>query len=294
MNKEQAQIYINNIGQAYKHYTRAVYFGFLFIALVFLGGAVGFCHEIPMVIITCVLAAFAVVFTAVAVKKYMSVLRISVINVVYLALWAVEIDCMAYSIQFFSGLFVWWEYCLCIAIQVVVFAGSAAVCFVVANRAKPKKVMIAGVTVASLGGVVGLSTSRLIMFLFHPDADTALFIITVLILILDAVIFAFIAIFFLRIAIMRKYNVEYKQVWESKNELCAYMNKHDKLTFVCGFTYDKYTFYIYVKRGKFSLEVYNGKTRIQNENYTLISILLDNAQIDGYKLSDIWDEVKSL
>lgn len=292
MTKEQAQVYVNNVGQLYKHYTKATYLVFVIVSLFFLGVAVAFCHELPMVIITCALAVFAVAFFAVVVKKYMSVLRISVVNAVYLALWAVEIDCAAYSIQFFGGLFVWWEFCICIAIQLVVFAVSAIVCFVVANRAKPKKVMIAGVTVASLGGAIGLIVSRLVTNIF--SADTALLIITVLMFIVACISFACVAIFFVRIAIMRKYNVEYKQVWESKNELCAYMNKCDKLTFVCGFTYDIYTFYIYAKRDKFSLEVYSGKTRIQKENYTLISILLDSAQIDNYKLSDIWDEVKPL
>ncbi|MDE6029296.1 MAG: hypothetical protein K2F90_03140 [Clostridiales bacterium] len=295
MNKEQAQIYVNNFGQPYKHYTKGVYFGYLVMTLAFLGAAVGFCHELPMVIIVCALAVFAVAFTVFVVKKYMSVLRMSICFVIYLLLWAVAINCIAYAIQFYDGSLVMWEYCLCIAIQAVVFAVSAIVCFVVANKAKPKKIMVAGLTTTATFGSMGVMLSRSIGSVLPPDSGIELIIFTVLVNILSCILMACIAIFFVRIVIMRKHHVAYQQPTITKSELYAVMRKCENVTVARGFAYGAYTFYIYAKRDKYSLEVYRGNVRIQKENYTEISFLIDNAKIDNnYRLSKIWNEVRPI
>lgn len=296
MNKEQAQIYINNVGQSYKHYTRAAYLVYLVMALGFLGAAVGFCHELPMVIIVCALSAFTIVFTFVVVKKYMSVLRISVVNAVYLALWAVAMNCIAYSIQFYDGSFVTWEYCLCISIQIVVFAVSAIVSFVVAQKAKPKKVMIACVTTAAAGGTAGIALSRFITNTLHPDSDTTLLIMTVLLNILVCILVVCVAILFVRIVIMRRYGVEYQPEYLVICNVCKTIQaqKNEMFTTVHGFVFDDYTFYIYAKRDCFRFDLYDGNIRISHNKYETLDSLYDSEKINGKKLTKIWNDVKPL
>ncbi|MCH5156212.1 MAG: hypothetical protein J1F69_06345 [Clostridiales bacterium] len=296
MNKEQAQIYINNVGQKYTHFTKVPCYFLLVLVLAFLGGAVGFCRELPMVITVCALAAFGVVFTVIAVKKYMSLLRFTVVYVGILALFSAALICMTYGIKYFDKSIEVWECCVWTAVQVVVFVLSAVFTYIYANKTKPKTIAAAAVGCTSSLALAGASLGRIIIRTAQPDSDTSLLIIIILLNICICLLLMCEAVCAVRVYVMRKYGIGYKPEKRDVYNTCVDIStrKNEVFTAVYGFTYGEYTFYIYAKKRYYRSDKYSGKTRMSRNKYKMAEDLLNTEKIDGKTLAEIWSMIEPI
>lgn len=302
MNKEQAQKNINELGKSTKLTTRAVNFLHIFTLGALLGGAIGICCTVPVVVISCILFAVIVVFTCATVRQYMNFFRISVHHCGISLFWVAVLNCIAYAILYRVGIFVMWDFCLSIAIQAMLIVVMFVILSVFADGSKH----MIWIAVLSVIAVASFILSRCLACVPFHNSGFVIFV-TILINIIAGLVAMSAATFAACLYLMRKYGVEYKPEWQSVDDFInetrlaksTYVARASRVSLynVYCFEYKTYLLYIYAKDmiGKrCKLLVYDGDMLVLEEKYEDINKLFEQAEIDNNKLSDIWDEVKPL
>lgn len=292
MTKKQAETFIYKIGKKYAHLTIAPYFCLLLVSLAIFGAALGFCRNLDFIITVSCFALFGLVFTAVAVKKYMSLKRASVIMFVLWALPAVSIGCFYYAVRLFNQTFVAWECGVYSAVAAFTFAIGCAVKYIFANHAMLKKIIV-----IAMGGTLSVAvsiTGVVLSVLKFADVSLSMGAITFNAIVCLILLFA--SKFAVRVFVMLRFKVTYKPEALSVGATRKEIESKKKMLFTTlhGFVCGEYTFYIYAKKDCYRIDMYSGKTRISRNTYETVKSLFDAEKIDDKKLSKLWDTVERI
>ena len=286
MTKKQAEKYIYKTGKKYVHLTRTAYYALLLLSVAFFGVSLGICRNLSMVIAVCCFAAFGILFTVVAVKKYMSLFRASVVMLVLWVLLVVAIACMYYSVRYYKQTFTAWECGVYSAVAAFAFLLGFIVRYLFAERAMIKKIIIIamGGALTAATGITGVVLAVLEFVNVSLTLATISFNAVMCLLLIYAAKFA------VRVCVMLRFKVEYVNenptLGGIRKEIEA--KKGILFTTVHGFTYGEYKFYIYAKRDYYRIDMYQGHTRISRNKYEPLKSLFDTETIDGKRLSKLW------
>ena len=285
MTKKQAEKYIYKAGKKYVHLTRTAYYALLLPSILLLGGAIGFCRNISFVITVCCFAAFGILFTVVAVKKYMSLFRASVVMLVLWVLLVVAIACMYYAVRYYKQTFTAWECGVYSAVAAFAFLLGCFVRYLFADRAMIKKVII-----IAMGGALTAATGITgVVLAVLEFVNVSLTLATISFNAIMCLLLIYAAKFAVRVYVMLRFKVEYTPEDHTLGGIRKEIEAKRKILFttVHGFTYGEYKFYIYAKRDYYRIDMYQGNTRISRNKYELLKSLFDTETIDGKRLSKL-------
>ncbi|MDE6294345.1 MAG: hypothetical protein K2L88_06980 [Clostridiales bacterium] len=301
MDKKQAQNYINKVGKGYKLPTRkmnCIPHIYLFAALLVV--LLVLCNTAPMVIISCALFVALIVFLAVTVRRYMSMLRLSAYFCGINLIWIVMLNCLAFAVSYHESAFVLWGFCTSVAIQAVLFVVTFATIAVYTDNALRKKIILISAGVAA---VACSALAQSLAYVTVPNSAPQVLAFVVLFGVVAGLLAMCCATFAARIYLMRKHDISYKPEWKNIDDFCnharfnglyAHRLPLNMYTVYC-FEYKSYVLYIYSKcGGKSKLLVFDNDALIVKEKYKNIDALFANAEIDHYKLSKIWGSVKPI
>lgn len=295
MNKLQAQIYVNNIGQYYSRFTCKTWVWMIVSVAAFVFMSLAFYRSTAFTTVVCVVAAVFLIAAFALIKRYMSILRLTVMFTVNIGAMLFAFNCWIYSLLRGVELFVWWAIPVVIAVQLLVGGAVFALVFTRANKITSKKAMVVG-SVAALVPIIGATIGgRNLVKLYNPSAEETLAIllsVSGILVLLLSVVFAALAV---RLYTMLRYGVRYEPPRDvAYIDFTEQLNGEERMTSVLGLRYDKYDIYIYFrgKNRKCKLLVFDGKTLVSKQKFKSPDALAVHAEIDGKQLGGIWCDVE--
>lgn len=292
MTEKQANNYIYKAGKKYVHLTRSAYYAFILPSLALFGASLGLCRNLPFAVAVGCISVFGILFAVIAVKKYMSLLRASVVMLMLWALLSASVGCVYYATRYYEKTFIAWECGVYSAVAAFAFILGVSVRYWFADRAMIKKIIL-----IAMGGALTTSSAVTgVVLAILEFSGVSLSVATIIFNAIMCLLLIFAAKFAVRVFVMLKFKVAYTPeiltLGGTRKDIEA--KKKFLFTTVHGFVYGDYTFYIYVKRDYYRIDMYCGNTRQSINKYETLKSLFDTETIDGKRLSKLWNLIEPI
>lgn len=292
MTKKQANNYIYKAGKKYVHLTRSAYYALLVLILALFGVSIVFCRNLPFVVAVGCISVFGILFTVIAVKKYMSLLRASGVMLVLWVLLSASVGCVYYATRYYEKTFIAWECGVYSAVAAFAFILGVSVRYWFADRAMIKKIIL-----IAMGGALTTSSAVTgVVLAILEFAGVSLSVATIIFNAIMCLLLIFAAKFATHVFVMLRFKVEHVPDKLTLGGMRKEIEARTKFLFttVHGFVCGDYTLYIYAKKDCYRIDIFRGNTRVSRNKYDTLKSLFDTVTIDGKRLSKLWNLIEPI